>query len=69
MDELGDQGEGILIQYHPLVQFLVVLDWSKLSVLLFDEEEAACIWEFRVTDPLEAEVGCEEFLLFLMLLR
>ena len=39
VDEIGDQRQGVCVLYCMFVEIVVVLDWSKFSVLLFDEEE------------------------------
>ena len=39
VDEIGDQRQGVCVLYGMFVEIAVVLDRSKFSVLLFDEEK------------------------------
>ena len=45
-DEFTDEREGVSVAYCPLVQLSVVLNRSKLSVFLFNEEERGSVWAF-----------------------
>ena len=44
VDEVGDKGQGVCVLYSMFIEISVVLDWSKLSVFLFDEEERGGLW-------------------------
>ena len=39
-----DEGKWVIVTDRLFVQFLVILDRSKLSVFLFDEEEWCSVW-------------------------
>ena len=51
VDELLYQGQGVAILDRAFIQLPVVLDRSKGTILLFDEEEGGCHGRFRWSDP------------------
>jgi hypothetical protein len=44
VNKVGNEWEGILVRYSPLVEVAIVLYWSIPPILLFNEEEATGIW-------------------------
>jgi hypothetical protein len=46
VDEFGFEGKGVCISYGPLVDWSIILYWSKFSVFLFDEEEVCFVGTF-----------------------
>src|SRR5260370_37231645 len=43
VDSLGNEGRHVAVLLSPSVDGSVVLDWAKLSVFLFDEEEISSV--------------------------
>jgi hypothetical protein len=61
-DEFADKGERISVAYGPFIQPSIVLDWSQLSVFLFDEEEGSGIRAFGWTYVTFLNMFLDEFL-------
>jgi hypothetical protein len=53
VDQFSDERKWVFIGDSPLVQSSIVLDWSELSVFLFDKEESAGVGGVGSSDPLE----------------
>jgi hypothetical protein len=68
IDKIVNEGEGIVIRYHPFIQVSVVLYRVKLSVFLSDEEEATGVGRIESSNSFQSEVlGKKLLLLFLFL--
>ena len=50
VDEIGDEGQGVCVLYCMFIEISVVLNWSKLSILLFDKKEERGLWGFGWSD-------------------
>ena len=64
VEEFTNQGKGIGVLDRMFIEISVILAWSKLSILLIDEEERWCHLGFRWSDIALFEVVLEEFFQF-----
>jgi hypothetical protein len=52
IDEVIDEGERVLVWYHPFIQVAIVLYWIEFSIFLLDEERTTGIGGIRSSNPL-----------------
>ncbi|KAG5340928.1 hypothetical protein C0989_012551 [Termitomyces sp. Mn162] len=67
VDELEDEGEGVMVLHCYGVENLVVLDQSEQAILLLDEEDWRGHWRLRRADATRVQVLLQECIELLLL--
>ena len=59
-DQLRDQWERVLVLDGDRIKGMVVLEESKVPILLFDEEDRGCHWRLGRSDTARIQVFLEK---------
>jgi hypothetical protein len=68
VNEVRDKRKGVLVWHCPLVQVVVILNWSKLAIFLLYKEETAGIWRLGLANPFQIQILFNEGVLGLLFL-